>query len=574
MEIQRLLNPTVSANAWRKAEKMEMKRYQKDSRSFFRKLVQTPAPIKEPVLDVELSDVNCQHPVLIVNPSIQTIICKCDRVVIDSMEKIITPYMRHQIFSNSNPTSVLGIPFAHVPDKSKFSDKDWPFVERRFLSFVAGSYFVDSNTGESYPVYQFVPCGTCDVCQSKKYYSIVQRCQFAYEESKRPMVFCTLTYNNEHYPTDNIPCLRDIQLFKKRLKRHVDKLFFHFLPQTQENVENTPDPPSKNVKFLIVSERGKDGRIHYHCCIYGIPNFTELAWQNRYYTIKLFQYCWRDPQHKSGNFGFVSFKQYLKEFPRALKVPKGYDPYSKGYINFKTSDDPRSDGSSNDPSKAVSYILKYVNKNMFEKDEVSSIDDNFINISTKMGLKFVESKYKEITDRRSNGMINYVSFAGGKPKSVFLTSYYLKKLFPSISKLIPVDFRRDFSSMMYMADRFIASGQFTAKQCSWITKTQLFLLSRFSFYDVFDSYTPDVRPVIKAADKQSFIDAKQQLLIDFGLIVNRLLHYEIDFEAIKSKIRIRDEFFSKFKPNSPSKRNLLGKDFVKSLIINQSKQKL
>ena len=370
-----------------------------------------------------------------------------------------------------------------------------------------------------------------------------------------------------------MPCLRDIQLFKKRFKRHVDKVFFNMLPVTEENVVNPPDPPSRNVKFCIVSERGKEGRIHYHCAIFGCPQFTTLKAQNRYYTMKLVQYCWRDAVHKDNGFGFQSFREFVKKYPRALKLPADYDPYSRGFINFKlTSDNMNSDNS--DESQIVSYILKYVAKDQFSEDSsCDCCEDGILSISNNMGLKFVRERLKYLTDPATDGLLRYVSFSSGKVKTLHLTSYYIKKLFPSISELIPVEFRRDFASMMYMKDLFIRSGQFTKLQCASFIKTCMFVQRRFEFWEVLDIFSEKQR-IINAPTLKTVCEQKQQFMIDFGVVVGRLLKYDINYDAVLAQLRMNMEFFSKFKKSSADKVGQSAHDFRKNIIVQRSKSYL
>lgn len=96
-----------------------------------------------------------------------------------------------------------------------------------------------------------IPCGKCIGCRLEKARQWAVRC---YHESQMytDNCFVTLTYNNEHLPESRNIEKRTLQLFFKRLRKHINK-----------------HEPEKEIRFYACGEYGeKMGRPHYHSCIF------------------------------------------------------------------------------------------------------------------------------------------------------------------------------------------------------------------------------------------------------------------------------------------------------------------
>lgn len=108
-----------------------------------------------------------------------------------------------------------------------------------------------------------VPCGKCIGCRIDYSHEWASRLCIELKDNDHNAIFVTLTYDNDHLPTDNFgdPVLnvRDVQLFFKRLrKRYADK----------------------RIRFYLAGEYGgKTHRPHYHAIIYGLSlaDFPDLA---------------------------------------------------------------------------------------------------------------------------------------------------------------------------------------------------------------------------------------------------------------------------------------------------------
>ena len=106
----------------------------------------------------------------------------------------------------------------------------------------------DDNGVIHYDGYRIVACGKCSQCLIAKSNEWAYRCM---EESKqyKDNCFVTLTYNDTFLPDNGSLCRRDLQLFIKRLRKHIYP---------------------KKVRFFYCGEYGKKGsRPHYHIILFG-----------------------------------------------------------------------------------------------------------------------------------------------------------------------------------------------------------------------------------------------------------------------------------------------------------------
>ena len=129
--------------------------------------------------------------------------------------------------------------------------------------------FVKVRDGPSLFTYQKVPCGRCEACVRRKQETWFTRLRIE-ADSQYYANFVTLTYDNEHLPSDWSVNKSDVQLFHKRLRACLDH------PET--------------FKYYLTSEYGPEGgRPHYHAIYFGIAPHElfkiEKCWQNGFVTI-------------------------------------------------------------------------------------------------------------------------------------------------------------------------------------------------------------------------------------------------------------------------------------------------
>lgn len=552
-------------------------------------------------------EVACADPVLILNPSIVDLVCHRDFYYLDGRKYNISPGQKYMVASGDSPRKVLHLPYV----SSTVQQKDGTEIKRYLLSedpFLENSYFV-SEDGEIDYIYIYVPCGKCSVCASKLMSSFVQRANFAVQETREMPYFVTLKYNNAHLPTVeqdgvNHPILdvRDVQLFQKKLRIQVARMWRYYAPakpnkldpnydkliatynHTINSLKNNWSSKSENIKFVYSGELGpKTGRPHWHVIIFGLPIFN--IWNgefnetfNSYFTMHLLMYAWRDGVRKSNGL-FETFFEYRQKYPIVYKRPSYYDPYSRGYITVK-------------PIKSynvVGYVLKYAFKHYIDKD--SSIYGS----SHNLGVNFVNSHFDEILANPDHKLV-FRDFLTQDLKEVNLCSYYLAKLMPSKSKLIPVDIRKAYR------DLHVGAIDLFNNEATSITVKRI-LLRMIDFVDerypwlkidMFSSVLKYVKLEHKSWNIDGFITEDE---IDFYMRIQDpypefvanpimelfsyveqcykiLLNSNIDIGIIQEKLDKRNLFYSSFKKRTRSEILISGLNFRDQVSKNHSITKL
>lgn len=123
-----------------------------------------------------------------------------------------------------------------------------------------------------------VPCNWCLSCRIDRRNAWEDR--ITSEMKGKPATFLTLTYDDEHLPAGDTLVKRDLQLFFKRLRRHL------------EYVDKKHNRPVRKIKYFACGEYGSSvkvqnialGRAHYHAILIGINPldsgwFVEKIWQ-------------------------------------------------------------------------------------------------------------------------------------------------------------------------------------------------------------------------------------------------------------------------------------------------------
>ena len=519
-----------------------------------------------------MNTINCEYPCIILNPSLVELVLRSVKYYIFGHQYSITSEMKYSVSNQDSPSKVLGIPyFKPLSVKNdKMSDTEFEQCLKRQDDLLDSSFFVDSDGEITGFVWIKVPCGKCDVCLSSKVNSYVQRCIFAQEESKTQGIFVTLTYNNKHVPIDMKPDRRDLQLFMKKLKSAVRRCKWEpYLSQCADSI-----------KWVYSSEIGDDGRPHYHTLIFGIPNLSPSNPTLADYRLHwLIYYAWRESQRNEDGT-FVSLQQYTKLYPKVYKRPALYDVYSKGFCNVELMQ----------TSKAVSYILKYAYKT-FGDDS----DGCFFGCSNNLGVDYVSS-YKKYLVSSVEPKFKFVSFFGGALKEVSLSKYYLQKLFPSKSKLIPVELRRTFYNLVTIGEHLVQNPMCSKELGFAILETMKYTEVLFPFLS-FDYF---VQSKFKSVSCDRLVDGiyvseDAELVFDFpefnygdywsaGVFnsdydfflsqFQYLIEHQIDYEDVQKQLIERNLFFSKFSERSYSQICESGKRFRLQRIKHMSNKKI
>lgn len=148
-------------------------------------------------------------------------------------------------------------------------------------------YIVDSD-GLTYPVFMFVPCGKCDLCRAHKVEEWQTRCICESAMSDYKPLFLTLTYAPDKRPDNMDCCLRDFQLFMKRLRAYSARV-------TGEK---------SKIRYMAVSEWTPTNHYpHVHMLLWNMPyiptkdglsafqslceHIQEKCWQNGFCKVEI-----------------------------------------------------------------------------------------------------------------------------------------------------------------------------------------------------------------------------------------------------------------------------------------------
>nr|QJB20892.1 MAG: replication initiator protein [Microvirus sp.] len=120
--------------------------------------------------------------------------------------------------------------------------------------------FIRQKNGER----QFVPCGKCNFCLMSRRADWT----FRLKEQQKVSVtayFLTLTYDDEHLPSDGKVDKRELQLFFKRIRKQQDNIIKE-LSKVDKKALKWP-----KIKYYAVGEYGtKTKRAHYHAIMYNM----------------------------------------------------------------------------------------------------------------------------------------------------------------------------------------------------------------------------------------------------------------------------------------------------------------
>lgn len=189
------------------------------------------------------------------------------------------------------------------------------------------------------------------------------------ESVSLPTMFVTATFDDEHY-IENREC-DDVQ---KELKRQ----FVLFVKRFRSNLErhlNFFEP----FKYYAITERGDDGRLHYHFLLFGIPFSTFKS------------------RNKKGQF--IDCVQF-SEFTECIQ-----DSWGQGFCFFEGA-----------CPQNIAYVTKYLHKRLVSPDYVSIK-------SQGLGLSFLSDNRKEYLH---NNMMTKIKIGN---KEYYLPRYLKKKIF-------------------------------------------------------------------------------------------------------------------------------------------------
>lgn len=150
-----------------------------------------------------------------------------------------------------------------------------------------------------------VPCGKCLGCQRAKANEWALRCQHE-TESHDANSFVTLTYDDEHLPSDGGLHHSDFQKFIHRLRKRIKRGMIKGVN------------PETKIKYFMCGEYGESfGRPHFHVGFFGIDfpdkvHFS-ISGSNSQYTSEVLTDLWPLGFHTIGSLNFAT-AQYTAKY--------------------------------------------------------------------------------------------------------------------------------------------------------------------------------------------------------------------------------------------------------------------
>nr|DAH69072.1 MAG TPA: Replication associated protein [Microviridae sp.] len=192
--------------------------------------------------------IRCEHPVVLLNPSIKKLTQTYDVIV--------------------SPIGTIHLADHHLPKLSLLYPKRCGVTPDTANNYA----IVNESTGETKPLYIVVPCGRCVLCRKRKSNELAARCIAETNRWGSVPYFITFTYAPKFLPADGV-VKADLQFFFKRLRSRLDYY----------EIEH-------KLRYFAVAEYGhKTGRAHYHVILW---NFPDDKFSNIDRVITFLERCW------------------------------------------------------------------------------------------------------------------------------------------------------------------------------------------------------------------------------------------------------------------------------------------
>ncbi|UPW41256.1 replication initiator protein [Sigmofec virus UA08Rod_4687] len=379
--------------------------------------------------------INCQHPNIVMHPYAKSYFVRFGAFCFDGkLDYSALQYSRNERSHKIGTYLKLFKTFWRLYGSDAGLHFDFDTLLRDF-------HFVDVSSGEVYPMFMIVPCCKCELCCYNKLNDISARCALETYTSKSRPLFITLTYDNEHLPSDGSVSLDDIQKFLKRLRMYLDRF------TCQKNL----------LRYLYCSEYTPNNkRPHYHLLVWNVPYLPNgLSSRQQEF---LERNCVGYPDNglnthplsrlNRGSYGCLIGNNLNCDLGRI----NGYDVlkklvwlcWKKGYIKVEVSRD------------AGSYVAKYIGKG---SSVPKGCKPTFVRWSTRRGLGFAAYDLYFESVLRQNPSLTQISFCDpkvGKVSTVPIPKYYRTLLAPSLSVISkPFRTQLEWFHLVYCSIKYI-----------------------------------------------------------------------------------------------------------------------
>lgn len=261
--------------------------------------------------------------------------------------------------------------------------------------------FYTYDHGDKVFLFILAPCGKCDSCRVRRNLELVSRLNFEADCHDYLPLFVTLTYRDEYLPLDGVN-KDDVQKFLKRLRNYF---------------------PHNNIRYFVASEYGaKRGRPHYHLIIYGLP--VSLS-SNEFTSIQnAICKAWVKPSYYRKSIDCIRHGSAVTLYNNQL-----------GQVDVRVMKDRR----------MFAYVAKYLVKP--QRVPKPYVNKTFSLRSLGLG-RDVLSKFNLLADFRRCpcSPLQYRSTLYGDLVDFKPSSYFLKKLCPTFTQIIPSDMRNIFDA--------------------------------------------------------------------------------------------------------------------------------
>lgn len=179
-----------------------------------------------------------------------------------------------------------------------------------------------------------VPCGQCIGCRLERSRQWAMRCVFE-SELYDDNCFLTLTYDNEHLPVDMSLNSKDIQLFMKRLRKHMISFI------RRKKIVKNKYPLGHKIRFFQCGEYGdKFARPHHHVCLFNC-SFDDLElWSVNQgcslYTSETLQKLWPFGYSLIGDVTFESAAYVARYITKKITGKRKEEHYGSRKPEFVT----------------------------------------------------------------------------------------------------------------------------------------------------------------------------------------------------------------------------------------------
>lgn len=344
---------------------------------------------------------NCNNPLVIFNKGVIPYLLRCTCFFIKDKIHYLTP------------SDINALAFGQSNTIRKFS-----YFRRSIqknTNTIFDIYTVDTD-GCRIPLYTIVGCGKCLACRNRKANDLQVRaiCESLTADT-RP-ISIVLTYNDLNLPIDGVN-KEDVQKFLKRLRIELFRKY-------HENGYRD------NLRYFCVAEYGeKRHRSHYHLVLWNMPILHNNPTYNLYFLKQLLEKVW-----------------------------------SNGIVKIKYTDEPLNNNGKASVKAGVQYCVKYLNKDsaipyryVTQYDEVLDrlvrkpvpLNKPFMLLSRGRGeVQGLGSQWlfenADFILNNLNSLSSYTWTYNKETKTSCLPQYFIDKLWPSITRIVPKEIRDKF----------------------------------------------------------------------------------------------------------------------------------